>query len=207
MSSTEEAAGAPGEARRARLGERLKRLRKQNGWTLADVAARSGLAISTISKVERGRMSLTYDKFTQLAAGLELDVSDLFSAEGIAFVPGSVALARRGEARRHETETYVYDMLFPTLRRKKMTPMMGRLKAHDVHAFTDFVRHPGEEFLLVLEGSVEVHMEGRAPVRLDPMDSLYFDSTLGHVYVSAGPQDASILVVCTSPALEDEADG
>jgi transcriptional regulator with XRE-family HTH domain len=182
------------------LGDRLKSLRKQRRWTLSDVSERTGLAVSTISKVERGLMSLTYDKFSRLATGLDLDIGELFSPGRTAFQPGTVALARRDTWRRYETENYVYDMLFSDLRHKKMTPMLGLLKAREKRAFADYVSHPGEEFLMVLSGRITVHFEAREPVTLEPMDSLYFDSANGHIYLSSGDEPARILVVCTDIA-------
>ncbi|MDK3017102.1 helix-turn-helix domain-containing protein [Pseudodonghicola flavimaris] len=181
---------------RVDFGRRLRQLRADRGWTLAEVADRSGLAISTISKAERGVISLTYDRLAQLAKGLEVDLAAFFNAEGQCFEPGSFAVARKGEFKRQETQNYVYEMLFPDMWNKAMTPMMGSLKAREFVDFEDFVRHPGQEFLVVLEGAVTVFAEGRVPVRLTAGDSIYFDSAIGHLYASDGDRDARILVVC-----------
>lgn len=185
-------------SRRARMGERLRQIRHEQGLTLAAVAERSGLAVSTVSKVERGVMALTYDRFSQLAHGLGVDMGELFSEHGEHFQPGEVAVARSGEFRLHETENYVYEMLFPALWKKAMTPMMGTLRAYETMRFDRFVSHAGEEFLLVLEGRVTVNLEGMDPVVLDKGESIYFDSHRGHLYASTGPDDARILVVCTN---------
>ena len=185
---------------RADFGRRLRQLRRDRGWTLAEVAERSGLAISTISKAERGVISLTYDRLSQLAQGLEVDLAAFFNAEGQSFEPGSFAVARKGEFKRQETPNYVYEMLFPDLWNKAMTPMMGSLKARELVDFEDFVRHPGQEFLVVMEGAVTVFVEGRSPVRLEAGDSIYFDSAVGHLYASDGDRDARILVVCVPGA-------
>ncbi|MGD9862080.1 MAG: helix-turn-helix domain-containing protein [Pseudodonghicola sp.] len=193
-------APGPDPTPRADFGRRLRQLRAERGWTLAQVADRTGLAISTISKAERGVISLTYDRLAQLARGLEVDLAAFFAAKGQSFEPGSFAVARKGDFKRQETRTYVYDMLFPELWNKAMTPMMGTLKARQLMDFEEFVRHPGQEFLVVLEGAVTVFVEGRPPVRLEAGDSLYFDSALGHLYASDGDRDARILVVCTAGA-------
>jgi len=182
---------------RKEFGRRLRDLRRSHDWTLAEVAQRSGLAISTISKVERGLMALTYDRMLQLARGLDVDMAELFTSEGEAFAPGSFAVAPLGSFRRQETGNYVYEMLFSEIRNKAMTPMLGTLRAGHGLNFDDFVRHPGQEFLMVLEGSVTVHAEDRPPVTLNAGDSIYFDSARGHLYSAAGRRDARILVVCT----------
>lgn len=192
MENTSPAEDSP----RLAFGRRLRQLRRDKGWTLAEVAARSGLAISTISKAERGIIALTYDRLEQLARGVGVDMAAFFDAHGRSFEPGSFAIARKGAFERQETETYVYDMLFPEVWNKAMRPMVGTLKAREIHDFEEFIRHPGQEFLLVMEGAVTVFVEGRAPVELQTGDSIYFDSAVGHLYASGGEADARILVVC-----------
>ncbi len=184
---------------RISMGERLRQIRKEHNWTLAEVAERSGLAVSTVSKVERGLMSLAYDRFMQLSKGLEVDVGELFTPTGEAFAPKSFSVTRASEAQHHETGLYDYEILSADLRNKQMVPMMGRIRAHDVREFDEFVRHTGEEFLIVLDGTLQVHVEGREPVTLGAHDSIYFDSGMGHLYVSAGDTDATIVVVCWQP--------
>ena len=138
------------DSQRIAFGHQIRRLRREKGWTLAQVAERSGLAVSTISKAERGVIALTYDRLSQLAHGLETDMAAFFAAGGSRFEPGGFAVARKGEFSRQETRNYVYEMLFPEVWDKAMTPMMGTLKAHDIKDFEEFVRHSGQEFLLVL---------------------------------------------------------
>ncbi len=184
--------------RRIAFGRRLRALRRDNGWTLAQLATRSGLAISTISKAERGIIALTYDRLALLADGLGIDMAAFFASDGKRFEPGSFAIARKGAFQRQETSNYVNDMLFPELWHKSMRPMMGTLKARELVEFDEFVRHPGQEFLLVMDGEVTVFIEDRAPVVLKTGDSIYFDSAIGHLYASGGDREARILVVCTA---------
>ena len=181
------------------LGQRVREMRKARGWKLADLSARTGLAISTISKMERGEISLTYDRFMRLAQGLGLDVGELFDPKSESFQVGSVSVSRAGKMPHHETETYVYDMPASDLAGKHMTPMKGRIKAHSKAEFSSFVSHAGEEYIYLLSGKLDVHIENNDPVHLKPGDSIYFDSSLNHIYVSASDEDAHILVMCWQP--------
>lgn len=192
---------------RARMATRLRRLREERGLTIQTVAERGGIAISTVSKIERNLMAPTYDRFTRLARGLGVDVAELFVAEGSRFETGGVAVARKGEFGYHETENYTYEMLFPQVRGKTMVPMMGTLKPLEQMKFDRMVSHPGEEFLMVLEGRVRVQLEEREDVVLDQGESLYFDSGRGHLYASALDAPARILVVCTQLDLDIPAQG
>ena len=49
------------------LGERVRDLRKARGWTLEQAATQAGLARSTLSKIENGQMSPTYEALKKLA--------------------------------------------------------------------------------------------------------------------------------------------
>lgn len=184
-------------ASRARMAERLRQLRETRGLTIQTVAERGGLAISTISKIERNLMAPTYDRFVRLARGLGVDVAELFVEKGKSLQPGDVGIARAGEFGYHETENYTYEMLFPDIRGKRMVPMMGTLKPETDMRFDRMVSHPGEEFLMVMEGRVKVRLEEREDVILDTGDAIYFDSGRGHLYASALDRPARILVVCT----------
>lgn len=186
-------------ATEANLGARVREIRKARKWTLKDVSDRTGLAISTISKMERGEISLTYDRFMRLAQGMGLDVGELFDAEAEGFAHGTVSVTRKGEAPLHRSATYDYDMLASDVTGKHMIPMIGRIKAHSFGAFEDYISHPGEEFIYVIEGALSVHLKGRDPIPLTKGDSIYFDSGLGHAYVSTGAEDAMVLGVCWKP--------
>jgi len=52
------------------LGARVRDLRKARNWTLEQAAGQAGLARSTLSKIENGQMSPTYEALKKLATGL-----------------------------------------------------------------------------------------------------------------------------------------
>lgn len=80
-----------------------------------------------------------------------------------------------------------------------MVPIRARIEAASLEAFGPLERHGGEEFLIVLEGTVEVRTEHFAPVTLRRGEGVYLDSGMGHAYLSAGETDAEVLCVCTEP--------
>ncbi len=61
------------------LGDILRDIRSRNHWTLAEVSAMTGLAVSTLSKVENNQMQLTYDRLIQLAQGIGVDIAELLA--------------------------------------------------------------------------------------------------------------------------------
>lgn len=182
---------------RAAMGQRVRALRESRGLTLQALSDRSGLAISTISKIERGLMAPTYDRFSGLAEGLGVDIADLFAAQETAFETGTVDIARAIATRPTIDDSPTYEMLFSDVRSKAMRPMVGTLKPLQKMQFEKMKQYPGQEFLMVLQGTVVVQLEGRDDVSLAQGDAIYFDSGRGHFYAAEGEDDARILVVCT----------
>ena len=185
------------EGQTATLAVALRRLRTAAGMTLRELGLRSGIAFTTLSKIENGHLSPTYEKIMALADALGADVAELFSGNEGAVANGRRGVCRRGQGLLHSTTQYDYELLCPDLSHKQFVPLVTTLKAHDVTDFPTLLKHHGEEFIYVLEGRVKVHSEFYEPLELQPGDSCYFDSTMGHAAVSAGAKDAKILWVCS----------
>jgi mannose-6-phosphate isomerase-like protein (cupin superfamily) len=158
------------------------------------------LPVSTLSKVENDKMSLSYDKLARISRGLEIDIGQLFSsgaAPALSLVTGRRSITRAGEGRLIETETYESTYSATDLLNKRFVPIVVEIHARSVSEFSELIRHPGEEYTFVLEGTVELHTDLYAPVTLEVGDSIYFDSGMGHVYLSAGPGPCRVLSICS----------
>jgi transcriptional regulator with XRE-family HTH domain len=183
------------------LGSRLRKLRRAQQLTLSDLAAQSGVALSTISKIENGALSPTLDKVLRLANGLNITISQLIGEDSSVVaepLPNSrLVPARTNDGIVIDTQNYEYRYLCGELKNKRMIPIRARIKAATMQGFGPLERHGGEEFLIVLEGTIEVHTEFYAPVTLQRGEGIYLDSTMGHAYLSAGDVDAEALCICT----------
>ena len=190
-------------ARHATLGSLVRSLRARNGWTLKEMSERIDIPVSTLSKVEHDRLTLTYDKLLQLSQRLNIRMSELFADPGEPNEPTAVtarrSVGRLDDAVRVNTKNYDYYYLCTELRRKRMIPVYTHIRAKSVEEFGELVRHSGEEFIYVLDGAVEVHTEFYDPVVLHAGESIYIDSNMGHAYVAAeGCDEALVLAVCSS---------
>jgi transcriptional regulator with XRE-family HTH domain len=184
------------------LGAVMRGIRSRNGWTLKEMSAKSGIPVSTLSKVEHDRLTLSYDKLQQLSQRLSIRMSDLFAEEegdNAPRVTGRRSLGTIDRAVRVTTDNYDYHYLCTDLRQKRMIPIITRIRAHSASEFGDLVRHQGEEFIYVLEGEIEIHTEFYDPVALKTGQGIYLDSSMGHAYVVAeGFDEALVLGVCSS---------
>jgi len=187
------------------LGNCLRAARQARGLTLKAVAARTGIALSTLSKVENQQMSLTYDKLLQLSAGLEMEIAELFHPPGSVDAAAPLYTACRSIARAREgqlvqTELYSHLNQCTDLLGKRMVPIVAEVTARTLDQFGPLMRHAGEEFFHVLEGRVAVHTEFYATAVLDPGDGIYLDSGMGHAYLNAGSGTARALCICSGDA-------
>jgi transcriptional regulator with XRE-family HTH domain len=182
-----------------RLGERVHRLRLAKGLTLEQAGKQSGLAPSTVSKIENDQMSPTFDVLQKLAMGLGVDMDELLTSQQRSSPSGRRSITRAGQGQRHESPNYVHEFLCTELTHKPIVPSKARIRARSIRDFPDWVRHEGDDFLLVLEGSVELHTEFYEKVTLDEGDSIYYDAGMGHICISVSPEDALVLWVPVRP--------
>ena len=180
----------------------LKALRQQKGWKLSDVAEKTGFPVSTLSKIENDKVALTYDKIARLSKGLDVDIGVFFAEGGV--LPAPVALAtgrrsivRRGDGQVIETDTYRNTFVATDLLNKRFVPIIGESFVRSIDDFGPLIRHSGEEFTYVLEGTLELHTELYAPVRLEAGEAIYFDSGMGHAYIDVGETPCRVLTICS----------
>jgi mannose-6-phosphate isomerase-like protein (cupin superfamily) len=160
-----------------------------------------GIPLSTLGKVEAGKLSLTYDKIQQLTSRLGVSMADFFSRSQVDEeqppVTARRSLTSSGESVRIETPNYVYDYLCADLMHKKMVPIIVEIKAESPEDFGQAVSHPGEEFIFVLEGEVQVNLEFYRPAILRAGEGIYVDSAMKHSYTLNNCKRARLLAVCS----------
>lgn len=189
--------------RHSTLGSLLRSLRLRNRWTLKEMSQRTSIPVSTLSKVEHDRLTLSYDKLVQLSQRLNIRISELF-ADPVAGAVEPAVTARRSighieDAVRVNTKNYDYYYLCPELRKKRMIPILTRIRAKSAEEFGALVHHSGEEYIYVLKGGIKVLTDFYDPVVLNVGESIYLDSNMGHAYVTAeGCEEATVLGVCSS---------
>lgn len=188
------------------IGQVLRERRGHHGWTLADVAEKTGISKSTLSKIENDLISPSYQTIIQLSAGLGIEIGDLL-------VPSATGgetkhlMGRRSISRQHEglveglvmeDDNYRYVYLCTDIAHKRIIPMVIDVKVGSLTRIDGLWSHVGEEYLYVLEGSITLHTSLYEPTVLNAGDSVYFDSTMGHAFIAAGSKVARLLVMCSS---------
>ncbi|WID95197.1 XRE family transcriptional regulator [Bosea vestrisii] len=175
------------------FGPRVRQLRSEMNLTLQQVSDASGLAISTLSKIENSQNSPTYDNLIRLADGLGVDVSFLFSNPAPRQHSGRKSVTRKSSGPHINNENYDYELLCSDLSQKRFLSVKATLKCHDITRFGELYSHEGEEFIYVLSGSVKVFTDAYEPFILSEGDSSHFDSRMAHACISQSERDAVVL--------------
>lgn len=185
----------------ASLGRRLRAIRQASGWTLKQMSQRIELPLSTLSKVERDELTLGYQQLRRIMARLGLAAAELFGN-----LPPTVTASGWRSIERQETLAYqavgACEYAYPCaeLRQRRMFPVLVRMHGAGVRTAGSLVRGPGEQYLYVLTGAVEVITALYSAVVLGAGDSMYLDARMEHAYgVARGCTEASALLMCSEP--------
>jgi transcriptional regulator with XRE-family HTH domain len=190
----------PAKTNEPNLGDCLRKLRFERKLSLTDVSTLTGISKSTLSRVESDQLSLTYEKLLQLCRGLQIDLVTLLDpAQGSTRQLGRRAFTQPGQGRDVTVNLVTYSYLCTDLAGKKMTPMTTVIRSGKLTETNGLFKHEGEEFMYVLEGTIELHTEFYETLVLSAGGSVYFDGTMGHGYTSIGDTPAKILCVCLTP--------
>lgn len=184
---------------RTQVGARLRAIRKSQKLTLKQLSERSGVALSTLSKMELAQVSVSYEKLAAAARVLGVDIAQLFNpdreqSEGVQ--PTVVSTALDSEAG-YSTGNYDYHPMAGDFPGRSMAPMYVRVFAREMSQFEDYIRHSGQEFALVLSGRVRIQFETGESVSIGARETAYFNSGIGHIYLSEAENgaDAEVMVV------------
>ncbi|MGH1477514.1 MAG: helix-turn-helix domain-containing protein [Geminicoccales bacterium] len=143
----------------------MREARQRKGWTLETTATETGVARSTLSKIENGQTSPGFEIIQKLAAKFEFGLPQLFTPARRNAPWGRRVVTLKGQELRRSTPTYDHELLCTELVDKGMLPYFSRIKARSFSDFDDWIRHDGEEFLLVMEGEVELPQSSTSPYK------------------------------------------
>lgn len=173
----------------------IRRLRKQKGFTLSQLAGAAGISESLLSQVERGRVDPSLATLRSIARSLEIPLFELFAGQQTAH---QVDIVRAGTA----TEITSPDGGLVYSRMSKLGGSLEVLKARlrpGATSHKEAWTHPAEECVVVLTGKLCVEVDG-VDYRLSAGDSCYFDSRLPHRFVNESLDDAVYVIAATPPS-------
>ena len=189
------------EVKALKIGSKVRELRQKKHYTLQDVAAKTGLSKPFLSQIENDHVVPPVATLLKLARAFDVGLAYFFQDEvGI----DRIAITRRDERIRVERRphhrkgevNYIYEALDTKKTNKHMEPFLVEFPVQDTSEMI-FMNHEGEEFLHLLEGTLEFRSIDRVEI-LGPGDSIYFESELSHSFRCLGEKPARAIVVVWS---------
>jgi len=186
----------PQEDIQVNVGERLEAVRESRGLSLEDISKRTDIDISLLEQIEEGAVAPPLGMVIKLAKALEMKMGYFISGEEDQ--PYTIVrkddrkVVSRYDSKRGERYGYEYESLAPHKKDRHMEPFLVTL----VPAETEEERsaHDGQEFIYVLEGTMEVRL-GEEVHLIKPGEAIYYDSTVPHLVKCHGDKATKILAV------------
>lgn len=184
------------------IAAKIREIRKSKGLTLEGLSEASGISVSQLSKIENGKARLTFDTALRFSGLLRVPVTAFLSNTAPSPIARrSVTTAGKGIV--HETPGMRFEVLCSEFREKRNVFWRVVVSARSIEAGGGWRTHPGEEFVYVLDGVLDLHTEHYQPSRLNAGDSILFDAAMPHAYVARGRKDAVLLMSNTVPSDTD----
>ncbi len=177
------------------IGEKLKRLRKEKKLTLRQLAQAAGCTDAALSKVERGEMTPTISLLKNVVNALGITLSEFLANENNG--DDSVVFHKEDHIRLDfQDEKIISYQLVRNLKNKKLQPLYEIIKPGGGSGGE--YQHEGEEFGLVLEGELEITVDGKTYVVREG-ESFWFRSTRPHGFRNNSERDVKVIWIITPP--------
>ncbi len=173
--------------RRPLVGARIRRRRREQALTLAQVADQTGLNIGYLSQVENDKASPSLETLASLAAALDVPIAWFLLEQSVApRVVRAHERPRRGGAADGAVLTQIDGGVA-----RDVAIFEGLLPAG--HR-TGYHAHPGDEHHIVLDGIVRIS-QGDTVIDVGPGDYVLLDGTLPHDAEVLGDSAARLIIV------------
>jgi transcriptional regulator with XRE-family HTH domain len=147
----------------------LRDLRKREGWTIADLSARTRVSPAVISKLERNQTSAELSTLFYLSRAFGMNATDLLML-------AESRTAHRSAESNHRSGAFT----FREIRYGNIRALLGEAKAGG-HVSNPEIHQDDLEVCWVLRGTVRVQLPREQPV-LKAGECVQFDAILEHSY-------------------------
>ena len=175
------------------IAERIGGLRDALDLTIEEMADRCRMTADEYRRIESGEHDIAVSTLQQIARRFEIPLDVLMF--GVEPHMHSYFLTRKGQGVSVERrKAYKYQSLAGGFRGRKVEPFLVLVEPKPDDAPLEKNSHPGQEFNIVTEGSLEITI-GKKTLVLNEGDSIYFDATQPHCMRALGGKPVRFLAV------------
>lgn len=175
------------------IARNLKRVRKEKGLTLDELAEISGVSKSMLSEIERGGTNPTILVLWKIAEGLKTPLTRLMTEDDLAFT-----LVRRSQQTViDKTDGYQIFSIFPYYEAHK-TEILNLEIAPHARLSNSGHKNGLDEVVFVVRGEVRLTL-GDETLRLEAGDTVRFKGELAHAFDNEREEAALLINVLYYP--------
>ncbi len=173
------------------FGERIRRLREENGITLDALSRDSGYPEDLLKDIESGKVAPPVAVVLQLSRIFKVDVEESQAERG------KVAARKRTTSHKKRVASYAYKTLTARGEKKHLRAYRVTIDPETEHKGVEY-HHDGEEFIYVLEGGLKIQV-GQNTKTLKKGGAIDFDSSISHKLSNPTREKTELLVVIYVP--------
>ncbi len=181
------------------LGKRLRSLRAESGMTLRRLAKESGVAFTTIQKIETGAISPTVGILLKIARGLGVRLTALLEEEpesrAVHFIAKKTRILASGKRSNIEAYYIAQNLVSPEMFGFHLTVKPGEGSGPEP------LLHGGEEIVIGLQGNI-VFIVDEEKFSVNPGDCLHFKCSTPHRWMNEGARPARFYLICSESNLQ-----
>lgn len=182
---------SPEQSQESHVGQRVRQLRIEHGWSIRGLAEASGLSSNTLSLIEHGKISPSVSTLHRAAQALGVAITAFFDAPP----PRRQVVFTAAATRTREWFAHgAVEDLAAGFASRTLYPCLVTLAPHTEGSGADPVVHTGYEFVYCLQGRVVYTVDGQRYL-LTPGDSLLLESHLPHRWQNEDETPARMLLV------------
>ncbi len=180
------------------IGQRIKNLRQDKGYSLNELSKKTGFAKSYLSQIENLRREPSISALSQIAYVLEVDLLFLISGEFREPVNDSVTIVKKDERKTTLRPIGDSEYRYEALTYKKTDRLMeGYIVSIGPEFPSEPFIHEGQEMIYILEGSLELVYDGKSYAS-EKGDCIYLDSNKPHLFRSLNEKLTKVFAVFTA---------
>ena len=186
------------------MAKRIRDLREIEGYTVSEMAKKTGLTPEGYASCEAGESDLSFAFLYRCALEFGVDVTDLI--QGSSPTLSSYTLTRKGEGQRiEEAHGLTYYNMAASYRNRIAEPLfvISAYSPEREHSEIELTSHEGQECDLVVRGKMKIQIGNHIEI-LSEGDSIYYDSSTPHGMIAIDGQDCAFYAIVLNPSGESE---
>lgn len=183
------------------IGKLITQMREEHGLSVDELAEKAGVTQQKLNEIESGKITPSIGVMIKISRALGSRLGTLLDGQenvgAIVTRAKKISPNENPVSARPSIDAITYSSLAMGKSDRHMEPFIIDID-HCPEAMEQFSEHEGEEFLYVLDGTVEIYY-GVEVYRLERGDSIYYDCIVPHKIVNINVTPAKLLAVVYTP--------